>query len=208
MRVLQQKSVSGIKATNMAAQPPFLMLQILFSIMMPERRPFRVAAVCAANISRSKAMEHILRHHLYKRFRRGEVEVFSLGVLKEKMPMDVVQRRLMREALKQRGYDWPGYTSRTGWTPESEERLRNADLILTATEQHRKTVAERIPELQGRVFTLKEFAGSREKDVKDVWDPVAKKVLVEEVPRMFDDIERAVKQTAKRLEKIRRRVTR
>lgn len=115
---------------------------------MPVASRFTILAVCTANICRSPLMEHLLRHHLDLE----HFEVASAGVMGwEQAPMDEM-------AAMELG--------RLGVTPGSfrSHRLESylidsADLILTATKDHRSAVLELNPLALRRTFTLLEFAG-------------------------------------------------
>jgi protein-tyrosine phosphatase len=115
---------------------------------------FSILAVCTANICRSPMVEHLLRDSL-----AGAVdgptevrfEVSSAGVRGwDGSPMDPPAA----EELRRLGGDPSRFVARS-FTAELGER---ADLILTATTDHRSVVLQEVPQALRRTFTLLEFA--------------------------------------------------
>jgi protein-tyrosine-phosphatase len=60
-----------------------------------------------------------------------------------------------------------GSTVIAGSKPLTRLRVRRADLVLTMTASQKREVRERWPEDADRVFTLSEYSGSGEGDVRD-----------------------------------------
>jgi protein-tyrosine-phosphatase len=60
------------------------------------------------------------------------------------------------EVMEEKGIDISGHSARqvTG------EMVDAADLILTMTERHKKLLKNDYPQVDGKIFTLKEFAGT------------------------------------------------
>lgn len=107
--------------------------------------------VCTANQVRSAMAERMLQRHL--------------GVLAPQLPIDVsgagtragegnAMLPLAAAQLHARGISAGGFSSR----PLTEQLAAAADLILTATREHRSAVLERVPLALKRTFTLREFA--------------------------------------------------
>jgi protein-tyrosine phosphatase len=117
---------------------------------------FRVLVVCTANICRSPMAEHLLRNALAAR--RGEatspdagIDVSSAGVRGwDGAEMDPPAAAELRRL----GGDPSGFRARS-FTAALGER---AELILTATTEHRRMVLEEVPQALRRTFTLREFA--------------------------------------------------
>ncbi len=108
--------------------------------------PPRVLAVCTANISRSPAVERLLRHRL-----GADVEVGSAGVMAlVGEPIDPP----VAAFLTARGVSPDGFAARQV-TPSL---LRDADLVLTLTREHRASVLSLLPAGVRRTFTLLEFS--------------------------------------------------
>lgn len=108
---------------------------------------FRILAVCTANICRSPMVEILLRQRL-----DPEVfEVASAGVQGwREAPVD----SMVVLELERLGARADGFSSRA----VDAEMVANADLVLTATRDHRSVVLGRHPGALRRTFTLLEFA--------------------------------------------------
>jgi len=118
----------------------------------PHGRRFAILAVCTANICRSPMMEALLRAHLTP----GQFEVASAGVRGwEKQPMD----GMAALELARLGVKAGGFRSH----PLDSYLIDSADLILTATREHRSAVLEHDPRGLRRTFTLLEFAALAER---------------------------------------------
>ena len=111
---------------------------------VPAQR-FGVLVVCTANISRSPVVERLLASGL------GEsAEVGSAGVMAlVGHPIDPEMLRRLQGQL-----DGSGFVARQ----VTEPMLRQADLILALTRQHRARILEIAPSAVRRTFTLREFA--------------------------------------------------
>ena len=108
---------------------------------------FRILAVCTANICRSPMMEILLRQRLDPDL----FEVSSAGVQGwNEAPVDSMVV-LELERLGGRADD---FSSRA----LTAEMVEGADLILTATREHRSELLSRHPSALRRTFTLREFA--------------------------------------------------
>lgn len=111
------------------------------------RHRFAILVVCTANICRSPLAELLLASRLdLRRF-----EVASAGVRGwQSQPMDAaVQTQAVRLGL-----DPEPFRSR----PLRAEHVAVADLVLTATREHRAGVLDLDPTALRRTFTLREFA--------------------------------------------------
>ncbi|WP_166376072.1 hypothetical protein [Aeromicrobium phragmitis] len=108
---------------------------------------FRILVVCTANVCRSPLAAGLLR----RRLDSGAFVVESAGIRAldgGRTDANVVQR------LTRRGIHLPDLAARQ-LTPDI---ARQADLILTATRDHRGDVLEVFPGALRRTFTLLEFA--------------------------------------------------
>lgn len=109
-------------------------------------QPTRILAVCTANISRSPAVERLLRSGLDE-----TVQVDSAGVAAlVGSPIDPPVAGFLRE----RGAEATSFAARQ----VDESMLADADLVLTLTRAHRAEVLELVPSLVRRTFSLLEFA--------------------------------------------------
>lgn len=111
----------------------------------PSSAPVRVLAVCTANISRSPAVERLLRLYL-----GDAVHATSAGVMAlVGEPVDPP----VAAWLGARGADYSGFAARQ----VEEAMLRDAELVLALTRSHRSRVLELTPSAVRRTFTLREF---------------------------------------------------
>lgn len=109
---------------------------------------FSVLFVCTGNICRSPFGERLLRARLSG---RSDIVVASAGV------MAVAGHAMDADAeaqLLEYGGDATGFAARQITTAMVNE----ADLVLTATKQHRQRVLEDAPAALKRTFTILEFA--------------------------------------------------
>lgn len=117
------------------------------------RRPFRILVVCTANICRSPLAEHLLRSALTAASAPGSLrfEVSSAGIRgwdgAEMDPPAAAE-------LTRLGSDAQEFRARS----LTDDQCTAADLILTATMEHRAYVLQEVPRALNRTFTLLEFA--------------------------------------------------
>jgi protein-tyrosine phosphatase len=117
----------------------------------PTHRAFAILAVCTGNICRSPMVEHLLRDALAAAPGSTPFEVSSAGVRGwDGAPMDPPAAAELRRL----GGDPSAFRGRS-FSAILGER---ADLILTATADHRRLVLQEVPQALHRTFTLLEFA--------------------------------------------------
>ena len=115
-------------------------------------RPFRVLFVCTGNICRSPLAQQLFLLALNTEERRA-FRATSAGVhAYDGMEMDPSAAAELRRL----GGEPAGFRSRQ----LTDQACADADLILTATREHRSDVLERSPRALRRTFTLLEFAHS------------------------------------------------
>lgn len=108
---------------------------------------FRILAVCTANICRSPMVEILLRRRLDPK----HFEVASAGIQGwREAPVD----SMVVLELERFGASAEGFASRA----LEQQLVDDADLILTATSDHRSEVLSRYPHALRRTFTVREFA--------------------------------------------------
>ncbi|MET0766040.1 MAG: adenylyl-sulfate kinase, partial [Aeromicrobium sp.] len=108
---------------------------------------FAILAVCTANICRSPMMEILLRAHLDP----DRFEVASAGVRGwDRKPMDATAAL----ELARLGHEADTFVSHR----IDSYLVDSADLVLTATREHRSDVLALNPQALRRSFTLVEFA--------------------------------------------------
>lgn len=115
---------------------------------MPDPGPFRILTVCTGNICRSPAMEFLLAQALGD---DGRFAVRSAGTHAERgWPVHPPMDRMLAD----RGIDVRAFAARQA----DRSTLHEADLVLTATQQHLGWVTEHEPRVVRRAFTMTEFA--------------------------------------------------
>lgn len=125
-----------------------------------DARPGRILTVCTGNICRSPLLERVLQRELDHRWGPGHYEVSSAGTHGlERHPMDERAADLLRAH---------------GATPDGFEarRLRptmvaDADLVLTATKEHRGMAVRAHPAALRYAFTFRELAALAERLTDD-----------------------------------------
>lgn len=114
---------------------------------------FRILHVCTGNVCRSPIAERLTRHELRKRLGSGGatgIVVESAGTWgHEGAPMEANAAAVLTEY----GADTDGFTGRE----LLDEHVVEADLVLTATRDHRAQVISMGHAAGLRTFTLKEF---------------------------------------------------
>ncbi|MGI8947997.1 MAG: low molecular weight phosphatase family protein [Ornithinimicrobium sp.] len=110
----------------------------------------RILVVCTGNICRSPFIERLLDDALTRAWGTESVEVRSSGVRGlEDHPMEPHAHA----RLEQHGLPAPGFRSRY----IEEHHVDAADLVLTATRQHRGSVVQLRPPALTRTLTFREF---------------------------------------------------
>lgn len=114
-------------------------------------KPFSVLMVCTANYCRSPIAEQLLTSSSTAQFGPGRWTVTSAGT-------DAHSVRPIHEysaqVLLERGAFVEGHRSRL----LDAAMLRDADLVLTASREHRSAVVRLLPAAIGRTFTMLQFA--------------------------------------------------
>jgi protein-tyrosine phosphatase len=141
---------------------------------------FRVLYVCTGNICRSPFAERLARLELGRRLgpEAGRVEVASAGT------HGLTGHEMYVEAatvLAEAGGDPAGFVARF----MDADLVTQADLVLTATREHRAAVVRLDPRASGRTFTIREFArlaAEVDPSVLPLADPLVRlRAAVEEV---------------------------
>jgi protein-tyrosine phosphatase len=116
--------------------------------------PLRVLVVCTGNVCRSPAGEHLLRAALADLSTHvppgAGVDVASAGTM---APTGRALDPLTGEALLGRGIDASGHRARR----LTRDDVAAADLVLTATREHRTDAVRLLPAAVNRTYTLSEF---------------------------------------------------
>jgi len=94
-----------------------------------------------------------------------------------------------QQAAKAYGIDLSRHRSQ----PVTPELVREAKLILAMTKSQEEEILERYPKSQGKVFTLKEYAGMQ----GDIVDPIGLDLKVYQ--KVFDEIRDAVEKVFRKI---------
>lgn len=129
-------------------------------------RSARILVVCTGNVCRSPIMERYLARHLVERWHgEGAMIVASAGTSAlVGSPMD----DRAAEKARSLGLDTAGFTARA----LTVEAIAAADLVLTATRQHRGTVVSMCPKALRSCFAVRDFAAVLPELPGDLW-PIA-----------------------------------
>lgn len=123
----------------------------------------KVMFICTGNICRSAMAEGMFRKMTEN---MEDIEVFSCGVYAE--TGDYATYNAV-EAAKEYDADISSHRA----TNIRESEIKKMDLILCATNSHKQSVIYLYPNLEGKVFTMKEYAhihkNGQDMDIKDPW---------------------------------------
>jgi protein-tyrosine-phosphatase len=114
----------------------------------------KILFVCTGNICRSPMAEGLLKKM------RGDFSVSSAGISAVTGWAPPIEAA---EVMEGYGVDISNHRA----TQVSEEMIENSDLILTMGRHHKEWIKNRYPQADGKIFTLKEYAGTG----TDIEDP-------------------------------------
>lgn len=122
--------------------------------------------VCTGNICRS-AMAHYLLVKKLEDAKREDIKVYSCGIYAETGDGPTTEAL---NVMKNWGID----ISKHRAINIRNSNIREMDLILCATNSHKIAVLNMYPELEGKVYTLKEYVGYNKEyhkkiDLDDPW---------------------------------------
>ncbi len=120
----------------------------------------KIMFICTGNICRS-AMAHGL---MEKKVQEAglNIEAFSSGLYAEDGDRAT---EYAISAMEEYGVDLKRHRA----TNTRKSKIREMDLILCATEGHKRMLLEMYPEIKDKLYTMKEYVGAEEKDIKDPW---------------------------------------
>jgi len=122
----------------------------------------KILFVCTGNTCRSVMAQGLFKKMLKEKGIEN-VKVSSAGIAA--LPSFAIYG-VLEEVLKEEGIEISNHKP-TQITPQI---VRDADLILVMERRHKEAILEMAPEVENRVFLLKEFAG--EKENLDIPDPI------------------------------------
>ena len=127
----------------------------------------KIMFICTGNICRSAMAQWLLKQKLEDKEIKN-VEVYSCGVYAQ--DGDIPTWEAKRVMMDEYSIDMSKHRA----TNIVNSNIKEMDLILCATSRHRRDVLRIYPELEGKVFTMKEYVGyDREYhdkiDIKDPW---------------------------------------
>ncbi len=122
----------------------------------------KIMFICTGNICRS-AMAHKLLEKKLEEKPINDIQVYSSGIYAENGDTSTYNAI---ETMKEYGVDLKSHIA----TNIRNSEIDKMDLILCATLSHKREVLYLYPELQGKVYTMKEYVGD-DKETKDISDP-------------------------------------
>ncbi|MFR5683667.1 MAG: low molecular weight protein arginine phosphatase [Clostridia bacterium] len=122
----------------------------------------KIMFICTGNICRS-AMAHKLLEKKLEEKQINDIQVYSSGIYAENGDTSTYNAI---ETMKEYGVDLKSHIA----TNIRNSEIDKMDLILCATLSHKREVLYLYPELQGKVYTMKEYVGD-DKETKDISDP-------------------------------------
>jgi len=121
----------------------------------------KVMFICTGNICRSAMAEYMLKRRA--KVENKNIEVCSCGIYAENGDIPTYESM---QVMKEYGID----ISKHKATNIRNSNIKDMDVILCATNRHKDTVIYMYPELEEKVYTMKEYAGYDEYDL-DISDP-------------------------------------
>ena len=127
----------------------------------------KIMFICTGNICRSAMSEWLLRNKVEEKNRK-DIEVYSCGIYAENG--DVPTYEAKRGMKEEYGIDMSKHRA----TNIRNSKIKEMDLILCATSSHKIAVLDMYPELNGKVFTMKEYVNYEREyhdsiNIKDPW---------------------------------------
>lgn len=127
----------------------------------------KIMYICTGNICRSAMAEKLLKKKV-KDLKRDDIEVYSSGIYAQNGDIPTY------EAIKVMQEEYQIDIKEHKATNIRNSKIKEMDLILCATLSHKVAVLDIYPELEGKVFTMKEYVNyDREyhdkMNIKDPW---------------------------------------
>lgn len=127
----------------------------------------KIMFICTGNICRSAMAEKLLKKKL-KDNEIKNVEVYSCGVYAYDGEVSTWEAKTVM--MDEYAIDMSDHRA----TNIRNSKIKDMDLVLCATQKHKRDVLEMYPRLEGKVFTMKEYVNYDRKfhdkiDIKDPW---------------------------------------
>lgn len=127
----------------------------------------KIMFICTGNICRSAMAEKLLKKKL-KDNEIKNVEVYSCGVYAYDGEVSTWEAKTVM--MDEYAIDMSDHRA----TNIRNSKIKDMDLVLCATQKHKRDVFEMYPRLEGKVFTMKEYVNYDRKfhdkiDIKDPW---------------------------------------
>lgn len=155
---------------------------MVFSLFKKKKKAFQLVFICTANVTRSAYFEGYFRHLIEQdpMVEDKSVEISSAGMYASN---GFTANHTVSVIARMNGFSLSSHRSR----PFNKMIGKNANLILTMEEDHKKKILDENPELEGKVYTVFEFGRTIDEEIpemKDVPDPTG--LEVEEYKEFID----------------------
>jgi len=137
------------------------LLFVLAPVAAFAAEPVKLAFVCTGNTGRSVTMEALANEQITAQ--KLPIVVISRGV--DVDPFEISAEANVQTLLSERGLDVSTHRS----AQLSDNDMRHADVVLTATENHKQRIIGAFPYAKNKTFTLAEYATGTHQDVIDAW---------------------------------------
>lgn len=145
----------------------------------------KIMFICTGNICRSAMAEGMMRKLVIEN--NIDVEIYSCGIYAETGDFATYNAA---QVAKEYNADISSHRA----TNIRESKIEEMDLILCATTSHKQSVLYLYPNLQGKVYTMKEYAkldkNGQDMDIKDPWgyDEVVYRKCASEIEECLEKI--------------------